>query len=528
MSLINSTAIPSGASAYEIGQSLRFEDGSSANLSKTFASAGNRRTWSFSVWFKRGNIGGTNNAANKDVFLGGINDGNMVRIADDQLQWYVWDGSADYGWISTAFVRDTSAWYHALFVFNTTSGTATHRQRIYLNGVELTDKATDYGNPPQNYDGLINTAGLHTIGKGIVNEEFDGYLAEVNFVDGQALTPSDFGETGDYGEWKPIEYEGSYGTNGFYLPFSGDAITATGGTIGTYTSGGVNYKYHQFTSSGNFEVTSAPTGSNVDILVVGGGAGGGRSFGGAGGAGGMIDRPTLGVSAGTYTMTIGGGGAGAGSGTPGDNGTDTTVAFNASTILTAKGGGGGAVAYANGIDGGSGGGGARSGGSNRAGGSETQTGQSGDSGTYGYGNDGGAVNLAGGDTPAYPTGGGGGAGAVGGTVSSGSGASGVGGVGRQNAYNGTNHYWAGGGGGMRYDTTGSAAAGAGGLGGGGGGAHHNAEGAGGAGGGSALNSGATGAQELQGGGAGGANTGGGGGGSSGDGGSGIVIVRYAV
>jgi hypothetical protein len=222
MSLINSTVIPNGA-AFELEQSLRFNQGDDTNLSKTFASAGNRRTWSFSVWFKRGNTGGANNTTNKDVFFGGINDGNMVRIADDQLQFYVWDGSADYGWISTAFVRDTSAWYHALFVFDTTSSTATHRQRIYLNGVELTDKATDYGIPAQNYDGAINTAGLHTIGKAAgANEQFDGYLAEVNFIDGQALTPADFGETGTYGEWKPIEYEGSYGTNGFYLPFKQD------------------------------------------------------------------------------------------------------------------------------------------------------------------------------------------------------------------------------------------------------------------------------------------------------------------
>ena len=244
MSLINSTAIPSGASAYEIEQSLRFNDDDTPYLDRTFPSAGNRRTWSFSVWFKRGNTGGTNNTANKDVFLGGINNNNMIRIADDQLQWYVYDGSADYGWISTAFVRDVSAWYHVLFVFDTTSGTATHRQRIYLNGVELTDKATDYGNPPQNYDGLINTAGLHTIGKGIAGEHFDGHLAEVNFIDGLAKAPADFGETGDYGEWKPIEYEGSYGTNGFYLPFKQDytvegfsTVTYKGFGLGQYIGG---------------------------------------------------------------------------------------------------------------------------------------------------------------------------------------------------------------------------------------------------------------------------------------------------
>ena len=56
MSLINSTAIPSGATAYEIDQSLRFNDNDSAYLSKTFASAGNRKTWTWSAWVKRGNL----------------------------------------------------------------------------------------------------------------------------------------------------------------------------------------------------------------------------------------------------------------------------------------------------------------------------------------------------------------------------------------------------------------------------------------------------------------------------------------
>ena len=51
---------------------------------------------------------------------------------------------------------------------------------------------------------------------------------------------------------------------------------------GTYSSGGVNYKYLTYTASGTLTVTKA---GFADVLVVGGGGGGGK-YGGGGGAGG--------------------------------------------------------------------------------------------------------------------------------------------------------------------------------------------------------------------------------------------------
>jgi hypothetical protein len=41
---------------YEIDNSLRFNDGSSDYLNKTFGSAGNRKTWTFSTWLKRSDL----------------------------------------------------------------------------------------------------------------------------------------------------------------------------------------------------------------------------------------------------------------------------------------------------------------------------------------------------------------------------------------------------------------------------------------------------------------------------------------
>ena len=520
---------------FKVGKSLRFNDDDTSELTRTFASAGNTKKWTFSCWVKRGNLDGESHT----LFAtdrSGTNDFDYIRIqTDDSVYAAVRSDAEEYHFriITNRKLRDVGAWYHIVVRYDSTAGTpASPENALYING-ELQDDLAAGVTPDQNDVSNFNNAVVHRIGSWNANAAFylDGYLAEVNFVDGYSLPASYFGETDEMiNQWIPIKYSGAYGSNGFYLPMTGTGLTASGGnSTGTYTAGGISYKYHQFTSSGTFTVSDSPPGANFDILVVGGGGGGGSNFAGAGGAGGMIVRPALSSSTGSYTVTIGSGGAGgaaSASGPHGANGSDTTVAFNSSTILTAKGGGAGGGKAAVGADGGSAGGAGSSYGANHAGGSETQTGQSGDSGTYGFGNDGGFVNLSSADTPDYPTGGGGGAGGAGGDVSSSSGASGAAGVGKQNAYNGTNHYWAGGGGGFRYDTVApELAAAAGGLGGGGGGLGRN--GIGGAGGGSALNSGSAGGTDLGDGGAGGANTGGGGGASGGNGGSGIVIIRYA-
>lgn len=62
---------------------------------------------------------------------------------------------------------------------------------------------------------------------------------------------------------------------------------ATEGTESTYTSGGVTYKVHIFTTNGNFIVTNG--GANVEYLIVGG-AGGQSGTAGNGASGIVIIR----------------------------------------------------------------------------------------------------------------------------------------------------------------------------------------------------------------------------------------------
>ena len=223
MSVLNENTIIGASAAggdYEIEQSLRFNESDITYLSRTFPSAGNLRTWTFSCWLKRGTIG-----QNSFIFSSSVS-GNAVYIDTADIltiEWY--NGSANYYKQTLAKLRDPSAWYHIVAVYNTTSGTADDRLQLWLNGERVTSFAGS-SNPTQNLDSIINTAIEHNVGQmasGQAHDSgFDGYIGEVNFIDGQALTADSFGETGTYGEWKPIAYAGTYGTNGFYLPFEQD------------------------------------------------------------------------------------------------------------------------------------------------------------------------------------------------------------------------------------------------------------------------------------------------------------------
>ena len=227
----------SASGGYDITNSLRFNSGSSDNLARTPSSTTNTKTWTWSGWVKRANLGsfqlifGVNNGTNDSVaFELGFN-------GSDQLVGLPWNF---YFFTTNAVFRDTSAWYHIVFAFDTTQATSTNRFKVYVNGVEITSFAsTSY--PSLNSDWVVNTTASHRIGivnyvsAGGLNRPFNGYVSDVYLIDGQQLTPSSFGETDeDTGIWKPKAFSGSYGTNGFYLQFKNSA------SLGTDSSGNGN------------------------------------------------------------------------------------------------------------------------------------------------------------------------------------------------------------------------------------------------------------------------------------------------
>jgi hypothetical protein len=194
---------------YEIEQSLRFNDDDSAYLSRTPAGAGNRKTWTWSGWVKRGNLGSAQT-------LLGANTTFVEFISADKIQ-FDHNGTTV---ATSAVFRDPSAWYHVVVAVDTTQATAADRTEIYVNG---TIQAVTGSYVSQNTDTDVNDATQHNIGANLTPAEyFDGYMAEVNFIDGSALDPTSFGEfKSDI--WVPKKYTGSYGTNGFYLSFADSA-----------------------------------------------------------------------------------------------------------------------------------------------------------------------------------------------------------------------------------------------------------------------------------------------------------------
>jgi hypothetical protein len=232
----------SGAGGYTIDQSIRFNDNDSAYLYRT-PSAGNRKTWTWSAWVKRGNFTGATQRLWGSTPSSGSNNFNYGGIffsSTDTLNYGLYDTSFR---VSSAKFRDPSAWYHIVVALDTTQATASNRLHMYVNGVELTSFSTS-NDPALNTDYSINQNAIHTLGSA---ENFsalyklDGYLAEIHFIDGQQLDPSSFGEVNsDTGQWIAKEYSGSSGTNGFYITGEDSA------DLGADYSGNGN----DFTSSG--------------------------------------------------------------------------------------------------------------------------------------------------------------------------------------------------------------------------------------------------------------------------------------
>ena len=244
------------AGGYDVANSLRFENTSTDGLTRTISSSGNRRTWTWSGWVKRSKL--TNTTGDPQILFNtgentfGILDYNTLRFNTDDtfLIAGVYNDGANtaYALTTNALYRDVSAWYHVVVAFDSTQGTSSDRIKLYVNGSQVTSfSSTTY--PSLNYDSFVNfvTRPYYGIGDRINSsgQLFAGYMAEVVFIDGQALDPTSFGEfDADTGIWKPISVSGlTFGTNGFYLDFENS------GSLGADVSGnGNNFTVNNLTS----------------------------------------------------------------------------------------------------------------------------------------------------------------------------------------------------------------------------------------------------------------------------------------
>jgi len=219
-------------SGYNLQRSVRFRASASANLSRTFGSLTARTNQTVSLWFKIGTL--STERVLYAGYDGSSGDATSIILKTDNTLQFNFGGGAAYNLTTSQVFRDPSAWYHLVIAYDTTQATASNRVKMYLNGVQVTAFSA------ANYPVLNATSQFsYTNGNNKIAAQwnstnfFDGYMAEFHFIDGQQLTPSSFGSTNALtGVWQPAAYTGTYGTNGFYLPFTDNSALTTSSNVG--------------------------------------------------------------------------------------------------------------------------------------------------------------------------------------------------------------------------------------------------------------------------------------------------------
>jgi hypothetical protein len=264
--------LPTGigpVTGYQISRSVRLRSSNSAYFNRT-QTAGNQSTWTWSGWVKLGNMSGL-----QYLFHAGASSGSGIayNISTSEFQVEIGNGTTQYFARTSGAFRDPSAWYHVVGVADTNNATSTSRLRLYVNGVLQVIGTSSY--PTSGFTGTVNqnSTGVSLGRWNAANYYFDGYLTEINFIDGQALTPSSFGETDtNTGVWKPKAYTGTYGTNGFFLKFADNSGT-TSTTLGKdSSSNGNNWTPNNFSvtaGAGNDSLVDSPTSYGTDTGVGG-------------------------------------------------------------------------------------------------------------------------------------------------------------------------------------------------------------------------------------------------------------------
>ena len=237
-----SGAQDTGVSVYKMSQSIRFDETRNTYLIKNFGNS-NSKTFTLSFWWRIGQHPSVT-SARQTIFSAGASAGasftlyhNHNSATIDGLTLSL-TGSAEDITLTRTF-KDPSAWYHVVVACDSTDTVTTNRVRFYVNGLrESSFVSASY--PSLNSDFYVNYAGGGTntywgARAGLsTGEMFDGYLAEINFIDGQALGPEHFGEFNAHDLWIPIEYSGTYGTNGYLIQ------GGTASALGTDTSSNSN------------------------------------------------------------------------------------------------------------------------------------------------------------------------------------------------------------------------------------------------------------------------------------------------
>ena len=270
MAILSNTALANPSRGYDIEQSLRIY-GNGTHLTRSPSSSGSLTTWTMSMWVKPDMVpkGAETTSNSPDLTIWSASDADTgggwtdyfqikaLNATEFAIKWSIAKSGGRMGYLETTRkFRDPSAWYHFVCVWNTGNSTSGDRMRLYVNGIRETafssetvptlNGTTLYTNVG-NQDQMIGNYSYYNIpyysgGQSPANS----YIAEVNFIDGQALTPASFGETNSAtNQWVPVKYSGSYGTNGYYEKFSATELAASFADSATY------HNIHTVTAAGN-------------------------------------------------------------------------------------------------------------------------------------------------------------------------------------------------------------------------------------------------------------------------------------
>jgi len=222
------------STGYDVDHSTAFDFTRTEYYHWTPGSDGNRRTWTYSAWIKRGRLGRNNYLWNHGTGDYNQYDRTLLKFNSDDTLYF--GGGSAYLLKTNGKFLDCAAWYHIVLACDTTSGTAGNRLKLYINGVLEDDFNTDTA-PDQNFDFAVNRAQKQTYFYNSTDssDPHDGNASEVIMVDGQQLGPESFGEFNSDGVWVPIDPSGiTFGTNGIYMNFE------NGSDLGNDVSGNDN------------------------------------------------------------------------------------------------------------------------------------------------------------------------------------------------------------------------------------------------------------------------------------------------
>lgn len=253
--------------SYLIDKSLRFK-GVNSYLSRTPGAAGNRQKWTASAWVK-----GSGALLCAGTIVNGVSGNyNEISVNTTSIRTWHYNGTVDDYYVSSRGINDAN-WHHILVKVDTTLATANDRMQIWIDGIRQT--AVTNAPPAQNTITQVAAATPHNVGRRVADafggagwNYFNGYIAEMHVIDGQALDPSSFGEFDINGYWIPKAYAGTYGANGFYLDFEDTSAVANLGfdksglgnnwSVNNFSlTAGVNYDSMDDSPTANFAVLDA-------------------------------------------------------------------------------------------------------------------------------------------------------------------------------------------------------------------------------------------------------------------------------